>query len=171
VEIWSTCYWGCWRHSHCRGGGFPCNSPVRILSAYIGGAAGVAGVEVQAGAAYAEIRDPAHDPNSPNYVGPYDGPDDLYDVFGSTPWDPSTWNLGDEAKDNPAVTLGLKLWDRYGASMTLSDFKRELANSIGGFSRCSPDLGRPDVAMDWPYTVGYFNNDGDVFVLQPGRCP
>ena len=63
------------------------------------------------------------------------------------------------------------LWDKYGLKMTLSDFKRELSSSLGSFARCVSDSGRPDIAADWPYSLGYFNNDGDVFVLQSGRCP
>ena len=45
--------------------------------------------------------------------------------------------------------------------MTLSEFKRELAGSIGGFSRCLPDQGAPVYAADWPYSVGYFNHKGE----------
>ena len=143
--------------------------PGNVHFAYIGGAAGFFGVEIQAGAAWAEVHDPAHDLESPEYVGPYEGVVD----FGPTPWDPSTWNLGDEPLDHEAVTLGVKLWEKYGTGMTHGQFESELAGYISGLSRCTPD---PDpvperYAKDWPYPVGYFNNKGNVYKSPPNRCP
>ena len=132
---------------------------------------GFFGVEIQAGAAWAEINDPAHGPESPEYAGPYEGVVD----FGPTPWDPSTWNLGDEPLDHKAVTLGIKLWEKYGVLMTYAQFQSELGHYIGGLDRCSPDSGPPgeDVLKAWPgngftYPLGYFDNKGASYT--PDRC-
>ena len=144
--------------------------PGNIHFAYIGGAAGFFGVEIQAGAAWAEVHDPAHDPNSDEWVGPY-VPPEIREMIGATPWDPSTWNFGDEPLDHEAVTLGVKLWENYGYGMTRSQFESELAGYIGRLARHASDPlpVDEDVARDWPYPVGYFNNKGDVYV--PRREP
>lgn len=135
--------------------------PGNVYFAYIGGAAGFFDVEIQAGAAWAEVHDPAHDPASPEHVDPYEGVVD----FGPTWWDPSTWNLGDEPMDHDAVTLGIKLWEKYGAGITRTQFEAELAGYISRLARHAPRT-RPvelDVARDWPYPVGYFNNRGNPY--------
>jgi hypothetical protein len=144
-----------------------------VLFAYLGGAAGFYGWEIQAGAAWAEVHDPAHDEGSEEYAGPYEGETDY------TPrWDPSQWNFGDEPKDHEAVTLGFKLWIKYKDKMTLADFQRELAGYMNRLARCKPDTDalEEDVLQVWrsngyTYPVGYFNNQGDDYVVQPGRCP
>jgi hypothetical protein len=142
--------------------------PGNIHFAYIGCAAGFFGVEIQAGAAWAEVHDPAHDPESPEYVGPYEGVTDL----GPTPWDPSTWNLGDEPMDHEAVTLGIKLWEKYRDSLTRAQFEGELGSYISRLTRCVPDEKSvaQEVADQWPYPVGYFNNKGTPYTPPPGRC-
>jgi hypothetical protein len=143
--------------------------PGNIYFAYIGGAAGFLGVEIQAGAAWAEVHDPAHDPTSPEYVGAYAGVRDL----GSTWWDPSMWNLGDEPADHEAVTLGIKLWEKYRAGMTRAQFESELASYVSRLARCVPDSDPvpEQYAKDWPYPVAYFNNKGRPYVPTKDRCP
>jgi hypothetical protein len=138
--------------------------PGNIHFAYIGGAAGIFGWEVQAGAAYAEITDPAHDPTSPEYAGPYIPPE-ILEMIGSTPWDPTTWNFGDDPLDHEAVTLGLKLWENHKYGLTRSQFESELAGYISRLARYEPRISPvdPAVAMDWPYSVGYFDNVGRIY--------
>ena len=146
--------------------------------AYIGGASGIPGWEIQAGAGYAEIDDPAHDPdNLEQYAGPYEAPP-IWQMIGWTPWDPSTLNFGDEPKDHEAVTLGIKLWEKYEDRMTRSQFESELARYIGKLSRCAPDPDPPpeDVLRVWTnngftYPLGYFDNLGRAYKLPEGRCP
>ena len=147
--------------------------PGNIHFAYIGVAAGFFGWEIQAGAAWAEIHDPAHDPESREYVGPYVGPDGFGEVFGPTWWDPSSLNFGDEPVDHEAVTLGIKLWQKYEGRMTRSDFETELGSYIGRLARCAPDSEpvEEDVARNWPYPVGYFNNRSVPYKPPSGRCP
>ena len=141
-----------------------------IHFAYIGGAAGIFGWEIQAGAAWAEINDPAHDPESLEYVGPY-MPPEILEMIGSTPWDPSTWNFGDDPLDHEAVTLGVKLWENYKYGLTRSQFGSKLAGYIGRLARCTPytEPVREDVARYWPYHVGYFDNQGQAYVPREGR--
>ena len=139
--------------------------PGNIHFAYIGGAAGFFGIEIQAGAGWAEIHDPAHDPESPEYVEPYGGVREL----GPTWWDPSTWNLGDEPTDHEAVTLGIKLWEKYRASLTRAQFESELGSYISRLARHAPSTKsvEKEVAEEWPYDVGYFNNIGRVYKPEP----
>ena len=148
--------------------------PGNIHFAYIGVAAGFFGWEIQAGAAWAETHDPAHDPDYPDeYVGPYVGPEGFGEIFGSTWWDPSTLNFGDEPVDHEAVTLGIKLWQKYEDRMTRADFERELGSYISRLARCEPDPEpvREGVASNWPYPVGYFNNKNEPYKPPSGRCP
>jgi RHS repeat-associated protein len=139
-----------------------------VLFAYLGGAAGFYGWEIQAGAAWAEVHDPAHVEGSEEYAGPYEGETDY-----SPWWDPSQWNFGDEPMDHEAVTLGLSLWAKYEDKMALADFERELAGYISRLARCAPDPDpvREDIARNWPYPVGYFNNKGEVYIPPKDRCP
>jgi hypothetical protein len=133
-----------------------------VLFAYLGGAAGFFLWEIQAGAAYAEWDDPAHDPDNPQeYAGPYEGDPDLLNPF----WDPSQWNFGDEPMDHEAVTLGLSLWAKYEDRMTLEDFGRELEGYISRLARWQPRTRpvKPEYAHYWPYPLSYFNNQGQVY--------
>jgi hypothetical protein len=135
--------------------------PGNIHFAYIGAAAGIFDIEIQAGAAFAEITDPAHDPTSESYVGPWEGEIDL-----SPFWDPGAWNFGDEATDHEAVSFGLQLWDKYGSTMTKGQFQSELSMYIGQFSRHDPLPYSVDweVSRYWPYPVGHFNNQGRTYI-------
>ena len=91
-------------------------------------------------------------------------------MIGETPWDPSTLNFGDEPRDHEAVTLGIKLWEKYQDHMTRADFERELARYISALSRHAP-LTRPvadDVLQVWTasgytYPLGYFDNRGHSY--------
>jgi RHS repeat-associated protein len=135
--------------------------PGNIFFAYIGLASGFTWWEIKAGAAWAEAHDPSHDPNSKEYVkdAPLGKPD-----FSSS--DPEEWNFGDEAYDNVSVTLGIKLWKKYGANMTLTQFKSELSGYVGRLQRHAPDMipVSDSVAQNWPYPVGHFNNKGRAYV-------
>lgn len=142
--------------------------PGNIHFAYIGVAAGFPGWEIQAGAGYAEIADPAHDPTSQQYVGDYIPPS-FFQIIGWTPWDLSTVNFGDEPKDHQAVTLGIKLYEKYKGRMSLTDFKREFQGYVPGLSRCSPNS--EPAAGILPYPVGHFNNKGNPYTLPQNRCP
>lgn len=144
--------------------------PGNIHFAYLDGAAGIFGVEVQAGAGWVEIHDPAHDPESEQYTGPWEREWNLVNPL-LEPWQ---WNFGDEAKDHEAVTFGIYLWKNYQSRLTLGDFKRELANHANLFSSCKPDTNAvpADVAARWPsYPVDKFHNKGESFVLKQGNCP
>ncbi|MEJ2149983.1 MAG: RHS repeat-associated core domain-containing protein, partial [Chloroflexota bacterium] len=145
--------------------------PGNVHFAYIGVIAGFPGWEIQAGAAAADITDPARDPNSKEYV-----PGLPPGVVSITNLDPSTWNFGDEARDHEAVTCGIKMAERYGVLMTYSQFQSELSLYIGEFDRCTPDPGPPDedVLRTWSgngftYPLGYFDNQGESYE-PPGRC-
>ncbi len=143
--------------------------PGNIHFAYIGVVAGFPGWEIQAGAGVAEMIDPAHRrSNEEEYTGPYSG-----GFWPWPPWDPSAWNFGDDPVDHEAVTCGIKMAENYGAGMTRSQFEGELARYIGRLARCVPDTMpvREDVAIEWPYDVGYFNNRGYVYKPPPNRCP
>jgi RHS repeat-associated protein len=136
--------------------------PGNIHFAYIGAAAGFLGPGIKAGAGYAEITDPAHNPKSPQYTGPYIGPEGLSGIFGPTWWDPDTWDLGDEPTDNQAVTFGIELWKKYQGNLTKEQFQSELASYIGKLSHHEPSSApiKDDVKNAFPYPVGYFNNRG-----------
>jgi RHS repeat-associated protein len=146
--------------------------PGNIHFAYIGGAAGIPGWEIQAGAGYAEVDDPAHDRTSNQYSGDYEFPP-LGQMIGRTPWDPSTLNFGDDPKDHEAVTLGIKLWENYEDRMTRAQFENELSSYISRLSRCAPNAEpvKEEYTRDWPYPVGYFNNKGNQYKLPSNRCP
>jgi RHS repeat-associated protein len=132
--------------------------PGNIFFAYIGRAAGFSDIELQQGAALADIIDPAHREEHEEYVGPYEGEF----APGPTWWDLSTWNWGDEPKDHEAVTLGVKLWSKYGDRLTRSQFRDELSEYIGRLDRGAPRARpvRSEIAENWPYPVGYFDNKG-----------
>jgi RHS repeat-associated protein len=134
-----------------------------IHFAYIGIVAGIQGWEIQAGAGYAEIADPAHDPGSIEYTGPYQLPD-LWQLVGWTPWDLSTINFGDDPIDHEAVTCGIKMGS-YGASMSRSQFESQLAKCISKLARHSPrSIPVDQKYVDfWPYPYDYFNNQGNVY--------
>jgi hypothetical protein len=85
--------------------------PGNVHFAYIGRAAGILGWEIQYGAGWAQINDPAHIEGSGEYVGPYEG-ERHYDPL----LDPSQWNFGDEPTDHEAVTFGIALWSKYKGS-------------------------------------------------------
>jgi hypothetical protein len=129
--------------------------PGNIHFGFVAKEAGYAGLAIKAGAAEAEITDPAHfypptDPRYHPYRGefPYSvGPDGV-DI-----------NLGDAPGDNRAAAFGIRLYEKYGRSLTLDAFRQELNSAFPGFDSDSPDP-RPvkeSDAQNWPYPVGYFN--------------
>jgi hypothetical protein len=135
--------------------------PGNIFFAYIGLASGFTWWEIKAGAAWAESNDPSHNPNSSEYVR--DAPLGENDRSSS---DPEQWNFGDEKHDNVAVTLGIKLWEKYRANMTLAQFESELSGYLGGLQRHAPSTQpvQEQYAKYWPYSVGHFNNKGNPYV-------
>jgi hypothetical protein len=127
---------------------------------------GFSGSEIKWGAGWAENHDPAHIVGNDEYSEPYNGVEDY-----SSP-DSDDWNWGDEKLDNNAVSFGIKLWKKYQDNLTLAQFKSELSGAIGGFSKCKPLLEDVDgkTASKWPYSVGEFNNKGNVYKLPEGSC-
>jgi hypothetical protein len=134
--------------------------PGNIFFGYIGRASGFTAWELQAGAAWAEYWDEAHDKDKPDeYTGPYQG------KFQPRLSRPGFWNWGDEPKDHIAVTLGILLWDRYEENLSLGQFKTMLGSKMSQLAHRVPWT-KPieeSVARKWPYSVGYFNNRGNVF--------
>jgi hypothetical protein len=98
-------------------------------------------------------------------------PPNIFQILGSTPWDLSTINYGDEPTDHEAVTMGIKLYSANNL-ITLTQLKREIDRKSTKLSKCSNDLKDvdPKVAAKWPYPVGYFNNQGQPYILPAGRC-
>lgn len=146
--------------------------PGNIFFGYIGRASGFTGLELQAGAGWAEWTDLAHDENSPEYSDPYpyDNVKDAIEIGLSRP---RLWRLGDEQSDHEAVTLGILLWDRFGANITLAQFRNMLGSKISQFASCpaNPWPVQVETANNWPYPIGYFNNQGDAYTVPGGRCP
>jgi len=132
-----------------------------ILFGFIAREAGYSGLIIQAGAGRAEATDPSHDPEEARargvvYLGPYDPAGKFYVVVSL---DGVDVNLGDDPPDNAAVAFGMRLYNRYGRSLTLDVFKQELAPIVPKLATHVPDAipVRPDVANKWPYDVGYFD--------------
>lgn len=76
------------------------------------------------------------------------------------------------------MTLGIKLWRKYGDKMTRSQFKVELGDYVHLFSRCEPDPDPPsiqDLSVWWAhggtYPLGYFDNQGKSYTILEDRCP
>jgi RHS repeat-associated protein len=134
--------------------------PGNIFYGYIGMASEFRAAELKWGAGWAEKHDPSHNPNKHDeYVGPYNGVTDQ-----SSP-NPIDWNLGDEPRDNVAVTLGMRMWIQHKDQLTLSQFKSMLGLVIAQLDHHAPRKRPvdPAVASNWPYPVGYFNNVGNVY--------
>ena len=127
--------------------------PGNIHFGYVAGEAGYSDMITQLGAGHAEITDPAHDPNSPHYTGPYEGKIGFMSGAGGL-----GFNFGDDPNDWQAVQFGLHLYNRYRGGLTMLQFKRELARYMDNFSHHSPDNIEvaSDVATQWPYPLGYF---------------
>jgi hypothetical protein len=140
--------------------------PGNIFYGYIGLASGFSPLEIKWGAGWAEKHDPALNKHSREYTGAYGGVTDT-----SSP-DQIEWNLGDDPQDNIAVTLGLHLWNDNKSELTLPQFTTSLTAVIPQLAQCRPNPASvdADVASQWPYSVGYFNNDGEVYV-NPRGCP
>jgi hypothetical protein len=75
------------------------------------------------------------------------------------------WDLGDEPIDNRAVTLGIKLWEKYRGSMTKVQFQNELADYIESLAHHEPSTEPVDygTARAFPYPIGFFNNMGSIY--------
>lgn len=128
--------------------------PGNIFFGYIGRASGFTALELYAGAGWAEYWDPAHDPMDEEYTGPYKG---------------EIRAFGDDPIDYEAVKLGVSLWDRFGANITLGQFKSVLNSHLSGLAHQAPDpdLVEERIAQEWPYPVGFFNNRGEPYVIKP----
>jgi hypothetical protein len=137
-----------------------------IFYGYIGRASGFPWWEIKGGAGWAEKNDPSHNPKSSEYV-----PDAPLGEVDTSSSDPVAWDFGDEMHDNAAVTLGIKLWDNHGASLTLTQFMSEFNSFVGQLQRHAPRVRAVDgmTARYWPYPVGYFNNKGNPYV--PPEAP
>lgn len=132
--------------------------PGNIHFGFVAKEGGYLGYQVLAGAGYAEITDPAHNPQRAKEVGveytPYAGGFSI--SISSSGVD---LNLGDDPVDTQAVAFGMRLHRKYGRNLTLQTFKQELANALPSFATSNPDRRpvRPDFARNWPYDVGYFD--------------
>jgi len=126
--------------------------PGNIHFAFVAREAGYTEWMIKLGAGGAEKDDPSHsyDPSDPRYR-PYTGETTI--SLGSN------LNLGDNPKDNWAVSFGIQLYNKYGRSLTLATFKQELASALSGVatSNPSPRSVDPAIARKWPYPVGYFD--------------
>jgi hypothetical protein len=91
----------------------------------------------------------------------------MSEVLGSTWWDASTWDLGDEPIDNHAVTPGIKLWQKYKDTMTKAQFQNELADYIPRLSHYKPRTRSVDSSIidAYPYRERYFNNIGNDYKI------
>ena len=140
--------------------------PGNIHYGYIGLAAGFTSAEIKFGAGWAEKNDPSHNPKNPAYSGPYLGGEDFSN------YDEDEWNYGDETRDNTAVTLGIKMWKKSQENLSYEEFMTIMGEKISGLDRCtpSPETVSSDDKKAWPYTVGYFNNQGRTYVKKEGAC-
>jgi hypothetical protein len=132
-----------------------------ILFGFIAREAGYTGLIIQAGAGGAQATDPSFDPEKAKkagvvYLGPYDPTGKFYVAVSL---DGVDVNLGDDPEDNFAVAFGIRLYNRYGRSLTLNTFKQELERVFPGLAKHDPDAipVRPNIANKWPYDVGYFD--------------
>jgi len=126
--------------------------PGNIHFGFVAREAGYSESMIKLGAGNAEKDDPAHtyDPSDPRYT-PYTGETHL--SFGPD------LNLGDDPVDNWAVTFGIRLYNKYGRSLTRATLKLELATALPGVAKHQPDANPVDerIARKWPYPVGYFD--------------
>jgi|WetSurMetagenome_2_1015567.scaffolds.fasta_scaffold37711_2 hypothetical protein len=60
------------------------------------------------------------------------------------------------------------MWNQYKTELTLSQFETSLTANTPKLAKCIPDEEAVDssVARDWPYSVGYFDNNGEVYRLK-----
>jgi RHS repeat-associated protein len=126
--------------------------PGNIHYGFVAVEAGYWGLVVQAGAGWAEYRDPAHkQPNNP------------YTFNGKfrpvrTAWGVAI-NVGDDPIDTRAIQFGVTLYRKYNRHLSFNDFQRELDQGLGTLAVQTPDarsVARND-ANAAPYPVGYFN--------------
>jgi YD repeat-containing protein len=130
--------------------------PGNIHFGFVAREAGYPSAIVHAGAASAEIRDPAHDPNSQHFR-------EIYNPVGKffISLIPFRVNLGDDPQDNQAIEFGMRLYDKYanGRGLNYIAFQQELSIGLIGFANTNPFPWpvNDNVARYWPYPVGYFN--------------
>ena len=126
--------------------------PGNIFYGYVGRSAGFPGWTLHTGAGYAEAVDPAHEEIR-----------NICDVAYLPPERIPT--LGDDPIDYRGVQFGIDLWNKYGASLSLPQFRRELEQNYDKFAP-PPALpgysGIPDYPWKnprggWPYAIGRFN--------------
>lgn len=126
--------------------------PGNIFFGYIGTRIGFPGWLTHAGAGFAEAVDPAHEK--------------IRNICGIAYLPPSRIpTLGDDPADYRSVEFGIELWKKYGASLSLPQFRRELEQNYHKFapplalpgSGGIPDYPWKNPRGGWPYDVGDFN--------------
>jgi len=127
--------------------------PGNIHFGFVAKEAGYLGFQVLAGAGYAEFRDPAHDPELVEYQ-PYAGGFSISISLSGV-----DLNLGDDPVDTQAVAFGMRLYQRYGRSLSLNIFRQELSSVMPQLASFRQDRNpvSSTVADKWPYEVGYFD--------------
>jgi hypothetical protein len=121
--------------------------PGNIFFGYVGDYIGFQDSLTHIGAGYAEAVDPSHKEirNICSYA---------YLPLDRVP------TLGDDPADYRAVQFGIDLWEKYGASLTIYQFRRELEQNYYKFT---PPPSIPGSLFEgfylgkWPYEVGDFN--------------
>jgi hypothetical protein len=132
--------------------------PGNIHFGFVAKEAGYLGFQVLAGAGAAEIGDPAHDPERAAEVGveyqPYAGGFSISISLSGV-----DLNLGDDPVDTQAVAFGMRLYQKYGRSLSLSIFRQELSNVMPQLASFAPNQNpvSSTIADKWPYEVGYFD--------------
>jgi hypothetical protein len=152
--------------------------PGNIYYGFVGLAAGFSGFEIHAGAAWAEIRDPAHQSEAccPQFCTIAASPD-ADDVPGFGPAlqsycfslgcyyvNPEWLSTGfDEPGDWWNVEFGIKMFRTYGKQMSLDQFQNFLASHghwlTPGQEREWHWAKKPG---KWPYRVGYFDGPDEA---------
>jgi RHS repeat-associated protein len=132
--------------------------PGNIHFGFVAKEAGYLGFQILAGAGLAEIGDPAHDPERAAEVGveyqPYAGGFSISISLSGV-----DLNLGDDPVDTRAVAFGMRLYQKYGRSLSLSVFRQEISSVLPQLASFAPNQNpvSSTIADKWPYGVGYFD--------------
>jgi len=147
--------------------------PGNIHYGYVGRASGMPGWLLHAGAGYAEADDPTHDERGESNCcpsicleyykkfGPIGiGIPIVCKQFGCYYINPQWIRSGfDDPVDWAAVEFGVKLFDHYGSSLTMRQFKEALASHGSSLAPppIQPEWNWVNKNLRWPYRVGDFN--------------